>query len=124
LATFTIHNSIRQQIHKNKNKTLFVFLYFNQTYGMQQYMIKASLGLGLMIQFKAKTPNNILVIPTLGFTPYVTSPNILATSLNFNNNTNVSNLSLRVRINNQNSDVMNDKWCTLCLDAQSISYLL
>jgi len=30
--------------------------------------IKASLRLGFMIQFKAKTPNNI---PTLAFTPYV-----------------------------------------------------
>jgi len=37
-----------------------------------------------MIQFKAKTPNNILLIPTLTFTPYVTSLNVLATSLNLN----------------------------------------
>jgi len=43
-----------------------------------------------MIQFKAKTPNNILLILILAFTPYVTSPNVLATSLNLNNkNTNV-----------------------------------
>jgi len=28
---------------------------------MQQYMIKDSIGLGFMIQFKAKTPNNILL---------------------------------------------------------------
>jgi len=37
-----------------------------------------------MIQFKAKTPNNILLISTLAFTTYVTSPNVLATSLNLN----------------------------------------
>ena len=42
-----------------------------------------------MIQFKAKKPNNILLIPTLAFTPYVTSPNVLAISLNFNKNYNV-----------------------------------
>jgi len=48
-------------------------------------MIKASLKLSFMIQFKAKTLNNILLIPTLTFTPYVTNPNILATSLNLNN---------------------------------------
>jgi len=47
-----------------------------------------------MIQFKAKTPNNILLIPTLTFTPYVTSPNVLATSLNFYKNPNVLDLSL------------------------------
>ena len=52
---------------------------------MQQYMIKDSIGLGFMIQFKAKTPNNILLIPTLAFTPYVTRPNVLATNLNLNN---------------------------------------
>ena len=62
-----------------------------------------------MIQFKAKTPNNILLIPTLTFTPYVTSPNVLATSLNFYKNPNVLDLSLLwVRINDQNYDVMND----------------
>jgi len=61
-----------------------------------------------MIQFKVKTPNNILLIPTLAFTPYVTSANVLATSLNFNKSLNVLDLSLlRVRINDQNSDVMN-----------------
>jgi len=38
-----------------------------------------------MIQFKAKTPNNVLLIPTLAFTPYITSPNVLVTSLNFKN---------------------------------------
>jgi len=64
-------------------------LYFYQIYGVQQYMIKTSLGLSLMIQFKAKTPNNILLIPTLAFTPYITSPNVLATSLNLNKNPNV-----------------------------------
>ena len=44
---------------------------------MQQYMIKASLG------FKAKTPKNILLIPSLAFTPYVTSPNVLVMSAYF-----------------------------------------
>jgi len=79
------------KFHKNKNKFFFfVFLYFYQTYGVQQYMIKTSLGLSFMIQFKAKTPNNILLIPTLAFTPYVTSRNILETSLNLKNkNSNV-----------------------------------
>jgi len=56
-----------------------------QTYGVQQYMIKASLGLNSMIQFKAKTPNNILLIPSLPFIPFVTSHNVLLTSLNLNN---------------------------------------
>jgi len=60
---------------------------------------------GFIIQFKAKTPNDILLIPTLAFTPYVTSPNVLDLSL------------LRFRINDQNYDVMNDQSCTLCLDA-------
>jgi len=60
-------------------------LYFYQTYGVQQYRIKASLGLGFMIQFKAKTPNNIILIPILTFKHYVTSTNVLATSLNLNN---------------------------------------
>ena len=31
---------------------------------------KGFTGLGFMIQFKEKTPNNILLIPTLTFTPY------------------------------------------------------
>jgi len=63
-----------------------------------------------MIQFKAKTPNNILLIPTLAFTPYITNPNVLVTSLNFNKDPNVLDLSLlRVHINDQNSDVMNDQ---------------
>jgi len=73
------------KFHKNKNKTLSVFSYFYQTYGVQQYMIKDSLGLGFMIQFKGKAPNIILLIPTLAFTPYVTTPNVLVTSLNLNN---------------------------------------
>jgi len=47
-------------------------------------MIKDSLGLSFMIQLKEKTPYNILLIPTLAFTPYVTSPNVLATSVNLN----------------------------------------
>ena len=46
-------------------------MYFYQTYGVQQYTIKASLGLGFMIQFKSKTPNNILLIPFLAFTHFV-----------------------------------------------------
>jgi len=63
-----------------------------------------------MIQFKAKTPNNILLIPTLTFTPYVISPNVLASSLNFNKNPNVLDLSLlRVHIIDQNYDLMNDQ---------------
>jgi len=50
-----------------------------------------------MIQFKANTSNNILLIPTLAFTPYVTSPNVLSTNLNFNKNRNILDLSsLRV----------------------------
>jgi len=55
-----------------------------------------------MIPFKAKTPNNNLLIPTLAFTPYVTSPNVFVTSLNFNKNLNVLDIFLlRVRINDQ-----------------------
>jgi len=62
-----------------------------------------------MIQFKAKTPNNILLTPTLAFTPYVTSLNVLVENVNFNKNLNVLDLSLlRVCINDQNSDVIND----------------
>jgi len=73
------------------------------------YQIKASLQLGFMIQFKAKTLNYILLIPNLVFTPYITSTNVLATSLNFNKNPNVLELSLlRVCLNDQNYDVMND----------------
>jgi len=48
-------------------------------------MIKASLGLGFRIQFKAKTRNNILLIPSPTFTPFVTTCNVLPTSLNLNN---------------------------------------
>jgi len=63
-----------------------------------------------MIPFKEKTPNIILLIPTLTFTPYVTSPNVLAVSLNFNKNPNVLHLSLlRIRINDQNSNIRNDQ---------------
>jgi len=63
-----------------------------------------------MIQFKVKTPNNIIITRTLAFTPYITSPNVLAKSLKFNKNPNVLDLSLlRVRINDQNYDVMNDQ---------------
>ena len=44
LTTLAIHNSIRQQIsQKNKIK---LFLYFYETYGVQQYMINDSLRLG------------------------------------------------------------------------------
>jgi len=65
--------------------------------------------LGFIIQFKTKIPNNILLIPTLAFTPYVKGSNVLATSLNFNKNPNVLDLSLlKVRINDQNYDIMND----------------
>jgi len=38
-----------------------------------------------MIQFKAKTPNNILLISSLAFTPFVTKRNVLSISLNLNN---------------------------------------
>jgi len=63
-----------------------------------------------MIQFKAKTLDNILLIPTLAFTPYVTSPNVLATSLNFNKNPNFLDLCLlRVHITDQTYDFMNDQ---------------
>jgi len=48
-------------------------------------MIKASLRLDFMIQFKARTPNNILLIPYITFTHFVTSHNVLLTSVNFNN---------------------------------------
>jgi len=54
-------------------------------------MIKASLGLGFMIQFKAKTTNNVLLILSLAFTPFVTSCNVLPTSLNLNNKNPMSN---------------------------------
>jgi len=55
-----------------------------------------------MIQFKEKTPNNILLISNLAFTPYVTSSNVLATSLYFNKKLNVLDISLlRVCINYQ-----------------------
>ena len=47
-------------------------------------MIKVSLELCFMIQFKAKTLNNILLIPSLAFTLFVTSCNVLPTSLNLN----------------------------------------
>jgi len=42
-----------------------------------------------MVQFKAKTPNNIFLIPTLAFIPYLTNPNVLVTSLNFIKNPDV-----------------------------------
>jgi len=47
-------------------------------------MIKVLLGLSFMIQFKYKTPNNILIISTLTFTSYLTNLNELVTSLNLN----------------------------------------
>ena len=50
-------------------------------------MIKASLGLGFMIQFKAKISNNSILIHTLAFTYYEKCPDVLATSLNLNNKT-------------------------------------
>jgi len=81
---------MRDSLMEGSKQYLFVFLYFNQTNGVQQYVIDNV----LLIQFKAKTPNNISLIPTLAFTPYVTSPNVLATSLNFNKNHNVLYLSL------------------------------
>jgi len=84
VTILAIHNSVKQQISQNKNQTFFVFLYFYQRYGVKQYMIKVSLRLGFMIQFKAK---KILLIPTLTFTPYPTKSNVLATSLNLNNKT-------------------------------------
>jgi len=48
-------------------------------------MIKASLGLSFMIQLKTKIPDNIFLIPCLAFTPFVTSFNVLPTSLNLIN---------------------------------------
>ena len=48
-------------------------------------MIKTSLRLGFMIKFKVKTPNNIILIPTLSFIPFITSPNVIVTNLNLNN---------------------------------------
>jgi len=60
----------------------------------KKYQIKVSLGLNFMIQFKAKTPNNIFIILTFTFTPYVTSPNILGASLNFYKNPNILNIFL------------------------------
>jgi len=44
-----------------------------------------------MILFKAKTPNNILLILSRAFTPFVTSHNILPTSLNLNKKIPMSN---------------------------------
>jgi len=38
-----------------------------------------------MIKFKVKTPNNIILIPTLSFIPFITSPNVIVTNLNLNN---------------------------------------
>jgi len=60
-------------------------LYFYQTYAVQQFMIYVSLGLGFMIQFKEKTPKNILLISSLAFIHFVTSRNVLPTNLNLNN---------------------------------------
>jgi len=65
--------------------------------------------MGVVIQFKAKTSNNIFLILTLAFTPYVTRPYILAVSPNFYKNPNVLNISLKLCINDQNFDVMNDQ---------------
>jgi len=77
----------------------------------KKYHIKASLDWVSWSNSKQKHQNNILLIRTLVFTPYVTSFDVLATSLNFNKNPNVLYLSLlRVRITDQNSDVMNDQW--------------
>ena len=42
----------------------------NKELEREKYHIKASLGLGFMIQFKAKIPCNILLIPTLAFISY------------------------------------------------------
>jgi len=83
LTTIAIHNSIRQQISQKTKIRL--FLYFYQIYRVQQFIIKASLVLGFMIQLKAKTSNNIFLIPYLGSTPFVTSCNVLPTYLNLNN---------------------------------------
>ena len=87
VKTIAIHNSIRQT-NFMKTKIKF-FLYFYQTCGVQQYMIKASLRLCFMIQFKAKTSNNIFLILSLEFTPFVTS-NVLPTSLNVNHKNHMS----------------------------------
>jgi len=65
-------------------------LYFYQGYDLQQYMKKYSLRLGFMIQFKEKTPNNIFLIPSLAFTPFVTNLNVLSISLNLNNKNPIS----------------------------------
>jgi len=55
-------------------------------------MIKASLELGFMIQFKGRTPNNMLLIPFIAFTPFVTIRNILSTSLNLKNKNHMSSI--------------------------------
>jgi len=44
-----------------------------------------------MIQFKVKTPNNILLITYLAFIPFVTSRNVLPTNVNLNNKNPTSN---------------------------------
>jgi len=49
-----------------------------------------------MIQFKEKPPNTILLIPTITFTPFARSSNVLVTSLNLNNkNPNVLAIFIR-----------------------------
>ena len=90
----TISNSCNSQFNQTTNFTktkIKLFLYFYQTYGVQQYMLKASQGLGFMIQFKVKTPNNILLITYLAFIPFVTSRNVLPTNVNLNNKNPTSN---------------------------------
>jgi len=84
MTTLAIHNSIRQHILQKKVNIFFCV--FIKTYDVQQYMIKNSLGLGFMIKFKPKLLNNILLIPSLAFTSFVTSHNVLLTSLNLNKN--------------------------------------
>jgi len=72
------------KFHKNKNKTFFFVLLPNLWYATIND--KGFTENEFMIQFKAKTPNNIFLIPSLTFTPFVTSRNVLPTSLNWNNN--------------------------------------
>lgn len=49
-----------------------------------EYMAKTSLELGFLIQFQAKPSKNTLLIPC-AFIVHVISPNVLRTSINFNN---------------------------------------
>jgi len=56
-----------------------------------------------MIQFKAKTSNNILLIHSLAFTHFVISHNVLPKSLNLNNKNPMSsnfyyNFALMIKI--------------------------